>query len=619
MNNSTKIVIYCKKSYNKNNTIFVNEKNFQISPLSIESIEQSLEFLENMQNSSIMGKTILELFQYDDSSFWWFLHPSLFPIIKQAINFITKFDEFLDEIKPSVVKVTEDFQTFEIISQLCKIKKIPLEYSKKDLLQFKTVKKIILQGQKYRYKKIFSTKLKERKNLFYHSKHKNSLNLQDKFVFAVPTIYRRSILNLKTGKSEKGEYVQQTVMDLIKNKGKIFGIDVDYTFKGDFGILSERLESDMIWAPLEIFIKKNREKKVEHKEFLKKYKKIITSNQFKKLFEFKDISIWDQIAPTLLKMTYAPHFPFYLNLIDSIAELLLEEKPKAIFLTYETGPMALPLIIVAQRYGIKTVSLAHAPITKSNPMYSICPLRDINSPLGFPTPDFSLVFGNSSKNSLINQGYPKEKIIAFGNAAFFNLADFIQILASRPLYQKYNLKKDQKVILFTTGYLQEYHITHGKYNYDTQILLHLIENFSNQKDFIIILKPHPSENTELYEKIIKKHNATNFRIIQGNLFEMIYVSDVVVSVYSYSMIDAICFNKPVIRVSFDNVEHITPYDKFEVVISCELQALSKEIKNVLVDETLKEKLSKNRDAFIKEEYNIPEHNPELVLYEILEI
>jgi len=615
MSNSKSEVVYCKKSLLQGNKIFVKEENFQIPPISIDQLTEALKYLEKIQNSSIKENSILELFQYSDCSLWWFLHPTLYPVIKKILSFIIKFEEFLDQTKPIAVKITDDFSTFSIISQLCKKKNIQFKYSKKELIKFKTKQKIIFQGQKYRYKKILLNKFQKRKNLFSKSQYRNSFNLQDKFVFAVPTIYRRSVLNLKTGKSEQGEYIQQTIMDFVKKRSKIIGIDLDYTFKGDFEILSERLQSGMEWIPFESFI--NNVKRAEHKIFLKKFKKIISNEQFKKLFEYKGISIWEQIESTLLKMSFAPYFPLYLNLIDSIADLLLEDKPKAIFLTYETGPLALPFIIAAQRYGIKTLGIAHALIPKGHAMHDLRPLREINLPLGFPIPDYTLVFGNFSKNNLINYGHPKDRIIPFGHAAFFKLDDIIKILDSSQLQKKYMINKKQKVILFTTEYLQEYHITHGKYDYDTQILLDLIENYSNKNDYVIILKPHPTENPESYEKMIEKHKAKNFKVIQDSLFELIHISDIVISVYSNSMMDALCLKKPVIRVTFDNIQHIIPYDEYGVVVSCELNELSKEIENILSNKKLREKLSNNRVKFIKDQYNIPESNPELLLDKIL--
>ena len=129
------IVVYSRKSYQKDNYIFVNQENFQISPISLDLTEQALKFLEQIQNASISGKSVVELLQYRDFSFWWILHPSLFPIIKLKTNFIKKFDEFLDQTKPSIVKIKNDYETFDIISQLCKNKNIKLEYSKKKIIQ----------------------------------------------------------------------------------------------------------------------------------------------------------------------------------------------------------------------------------------------------------------------------------------------------------------------------------------------------------------------------------------------------------------------------------------------------------------------------------------------------
>jgi UDP-N-acetylglucosamine 2-epimerase len=607
------IVVYSRKSYQKDNYIFVNQENFQISPISLDLTEQALKFLEQIQNASISGKSVVELLQYRDFSFWWILHPSLFPIIKLKTNFIKKFDEFLDQTKPSIVKIKNDYETFDIISQLCKNKNIKLEYSKKKLFRFKLVKKIIFQGQKYRYKRIFSNKIHQRKNIF---ANKTNPIISKKFVFVTPTIYRRDILNLKTGKSEKGEYISQTIMDFISEKNELFGIDLDYTFKGDHKILSERLKSDMQWAPIDVFIK-NSAKELKHKEFLKNYKNILFSQQFKKLFEFNGISLWDQIQPTLFMMLYAPYFPYYLDFIDSISTLLSKEKPQAIFLTYETGPMALAFILAAQKNNIKTIGLAHSTIPKGYSMYSYNPIRTVDTPLGFPFPDHLLVFGDSSKNSLVELGYPEKKIISFGNAAFFNLENYITILNNNNLHQKYNIQKHQKVILFTTAYLQEYYETFGKYYYDTQILSHLIQNFSNNDDFFIIIKPHPSENSDLYEKMILENNLSNFKVIQDNLFELIHISDVVISVYSNSMTDALCFKKPVIRVTFDSVEHIIPYDEYNVILSCDLANLTKSIKNILSNDDVKNNLSKNRNNFLRDLYNIPEQNSKSILDEIL--
>ena len=83
------------------------------------------------------------------------------------------------------------------------------------------------------------------------------------------------------------------------------------------------------------------------------------------------------------------------------------------------------------------------------------------------------------------------------------------------------------------------------------------------------------------------------------------------------MLDSLVFKKPVIRVSFDNILHTIPYDEFNVLISTNLENLSQSVKEVLHNEEIKNKLSKNRLQFVKYQFNIPEQNPNLILEQIL--
>jgi len=165
---------------------------------------------------------------------------------------------------------------------------------------------------------------------------------------------------------------------------------------------------------------------------------------------------------------------------------------------------------------------------------------------------------------------------------------------------------------------QEFYTSRGKYNYDTQIWKHLLENFLDDQNFTIILKPHPGEkNIRAYEKILKETNNKNAQIIQGDLFELIYVSSLVISIYSNSMVDAIFLKKPVVMVKFGNFDHPIPFEKYGVVLSTKLDNLSKKILDLLGNNKTKEELEKNRTIFIKELGNLPEKDPKVILEKIL--
>ena len=116
-----------------------------------------------------------------------------------------------------------------------------------------------------------------------------------------------------------------------------------------------------------------------------------------------------------------------------------------------------------------------------------------------------------------------------------NLNEIKNSLERKNLFKKFNIVKNQKVILYGTEFLQEHHSAQGKYNYNSLILKKLLENFANNVQFLIIVKPHPNEDTLEYEKIIKQFSANNFKIIQGDLFELIHISSLVLSVELSSM------------------------------------------------------------------------------------
>ena len=68
----------------------------------------------------------------------------------------------------------------------------------------------------------------------------------------------------------------------------------------------------------------------------------------------------------------------------------------------------------------------------------------------------------------------------------------------------------------------------------------------------------------IYEEILASFSPSNAKIIQGNLYELIYLSSLIVSVFSSTMLDALCFDKPVIRVKFEN-EFISTLDSSKVI------------------------------------------------------
>lgn len=416
---------------------------------------------------------------------------------------------------------------------------------------------------------------------------------------------------------KKGEYILQDILRYFTKEENIIGISVDYDVNFSIANFTERLKSDLPWMPVELLLDYN--KKSDHDKFFNNYNNLISNKQFHELFKFNNITIWSQIENVFEQMKYSPYLPFWLQLIDSLTIVFSEKKPKAVFLLYETGPLALAFITVCNQLNIKTIGIQHGIIAENWKYYTISPLQTQSNPYGFPLPDFILLFGTFSRDILLKNGYPQERLLVFGNPVFFDLDKKESILSKANLLKKYKIDSKKKIILFTPIVLEkEYKNLTSTFDYNTQIWQILLQNFGGQKDFCVILKPHPGEKIYAYQKILEKYDSSNVIISQDNILELIYISSVVISMFSSVLIDSMCLKKPVIEVNFDNTKSPIQLSEFGAVKSTNLINLPKTIIELLVDEDLKYTLIRNGQKIIKEIYNIPEENPELLLKNLLE-
>ncbi len=609
------VVIFGSESSKKDNTIYVNEKDFESISLDYKAANTTIQEIQRIENSLLDNKTIVELFSYGNFSMWWFFYTQIFDQFHKTISFVLKFSEFLENTKPNLVEIRDNFEVYPIIKQICDAKKIKIKISSLKLKKFNAKKKTINYLKKKGSKIITERKIKNRIRIF-HKKKKSLPNLDNKILFAVPNTYRREIFDLDSGRTIRGEYLVSEIINMIKKNEEIVCIDLFSQVMQDDSILQERLESNLEWLPVEIFFKNVNQK--EHSIFLKKFQKIISSSEFQNYFHYNGVSLWRQLEDVFRKMEHSPYIPYWLTLLDSLTRYFSSVKPKAIFLPYETGPLALAFIVAASRLGIKTIGIQHGIITEYESAYSHQKFASKEFPFGFIIPNNLLVFGEITKEILIQNNYTEERLEIFGNATFFHLEKIKQLLEPNILYKKHHLKKNQNIILFIPPALIEYYERGDKYNYNIKVWQQLLNDFHDKLDYQIILKAHPRDNLSLYEKILSKYDSKNIRIEKGNLLELITISSVVISTTSNAIIDSLCLKKPVIQVKFDNLEIHMPHDKFGAVVLSDLENLYENIGKILSNQTMREDLMKKSEFFLKKCYDIPADKPELILEKLLE-
>lgn len=613
-----KTIVFGLKSKSTENKIFVNEKDFFGARLDSKFFTIPLHEKIKIEKQELDGKSFLELFDYKGISLWWFFSQETFFLkFCKLVNFIENFSNFIDQNHVEIIQIENNFTYFNIIKKISERKNLKLKYSKISYLYY-TQKEFL---KKHVRKYIRKNKLKKRlirnitNNLkIFYQRYNSLYNLNQKILFASPTSYRRSKYNFQKGISENEEFLMEDIVNLLPAKEEVIGLSIHFTESGYYeNILSERINSKTTWMPEEVFLEIGNN---DSKKFINHFNQLISKKDFQKFFQFKNILLWEYLEDIFTQMTYEPNIPYWIKLLDSYVTIFSKQKPKVIFVTAEINANTLALIVAAKISNIKTIRLQQGVITNMNSEFYQYNYQSPKNLLGYPIPDTILVFGEFSKHILLEHNYPEDKIIVFGNLTYVNLENIKATLDKKSLCEQYGLQKNQEIILYTSSKLSSV----GK-NYDFQVWENLLKHFSNKKNFVVILKPHPGESIEEYQKILERYSPSNFKIISGNLTELLFLSTIVVSHQSTVIIDANCMDRPVIEIKWDDQnDDSLSFDKLKVSIPTKVEYLSKIILDLINNEGLQNILRENRKPFLKTHCNIPYNTSDLatILKKIIE-
>lgn len=185
------------------------------------------------------------------------------------------------------------------------------------------------------------------------------------------------------------------------------------------------------------------------------------------------------------------------------------------------------------------------------PTFSIVPAILSNLPIfsDWFHSDKIFCYGKNDYDLFLKLGYGKNRLIMTGNPKYDNFISFNQNETKNILLKKYELPLDKKIILLA---MSEWHS-------DDDIWMSKLIEFSNRNNFFIIIKIHPKY--KITSKVLSKKKiddikkkCRNYHFIITEKIEMAYligISDLVISDYSTSLMEAILLEKPVININLD--------------------------------------------------------------------
>jgi len=284
--------------------------------------------------------------------------------------------------------------------------------------------------------------------------------------------------------------------------------------------------------------------------------------------------------------------------IKNIKDILKEIKPVAII---TTSDMSYSVRICTQWAGENDVPIIIIQPSFLNFEMTDCILNRIknkikyllfNKVIDIPFYNRQTYFGNENKNDYLFLWGKYFKRYYKGKTTYNNI-----YITGNPVFDKYftNYKKrnsgfhrvlgipsDKKVITVCT---QDIDAMFGHDAFTNLIKIYK-STIVNNKGLFFVIKLHPREDIEKYNKAFKDLNESNYKIIKDiNLYNLYKITDVQVSVSSYSSFEAVVLGIPIILVNPNNKFKLFDYFNNEIELRASMpEELSKHIRRCFTKE-----------------------------------
>ena len=161
---------------------------------------------------------------------------------------------------------------------------------------------------------------------------------------------------------------------------------------------------------------------------------------------------------------------------------------------------------------------------------------------------FLLLWGDFFHKMLPNN----KNIHIVGDITFDNFPIEKDLEEKRRLLKGTKFCLDTKVIIICTSVLENFttkEVINSLYEIYTDLII-------KRKDLFFIIKPHPRNDTKELRDIFESLHVDNCIVLNANLHQMFKYTDIHISTFSRTAIEAIASNIPVISVNPDNEIHL---------------------------------------------------------------
>ena len=275
--------------------------------------------------------------------------------------------------------------------------------------------------------------------------------------------------------------------------------------------------------------------------------------------EFHDSLVFNDINKDNMAFMFIKQLPEAVECINTMGRMLDSEKPKCLLISDETGFYGRSLMIAASARNIKTVGLQHGNMALLEIEHYH---QGEGKELSCSIPDMSTVGGNNDLQILLNSGlYSEDNTIITGRPRYDNIAR-IQYFYNRDAVRKRYGVGDRKLVLLTTARV-------SNLSEREDWLKAMVKASKMLEDVSFLVKPHPGEDIEMHQKIIKKFGGKNIKLVEreSDTKELLFASDMTINVGSTVGLESILMGVPFMLMNLTGREIIVPYVEYGATIS----------------------------------------------------
>ena len=335
-------------------------------------------------------------------------------------------------------------------------------------------------------------------------------------------------------------------------------------------------------------------KEKEASKYFKEVWKILRNDKiFRGLCIYNGKDLYN-LMETTIKYYFYRTLPRALKHIEIAKRMIEKENPDLILVQNEYGDFEQSLVIASKLKRVPTLAVQHGVIIPTNRGYLFNKEEKGKRIL----PDITCVYSQYYHNLLINTSiYEPEQVVVTGQPRYDILHHVDKIYAKEKILKRYKINPNHKIILWTTQshsleISKEENINNLKVVFDTM---------QNLENTTLIIKQHPGEretHTKMIEKYLNDYKINALLIPKrSDTYEQIFVSDLMITQYSTTAMEAVVMNKPVIILNMSGKPDPVEYVKEGVALGVyKEEDLKQAIEKLLKDDI---ELAENRKRYIE--------------------